>query len=76
MALGYERGDTSVRCPYYVGKDEKSIVCMGGLDKDGKTKCCFKSKKKKQEYMEKYCRDCYGACVLCIINDKALDFKR
>lgn len=76
MALGYARGDTSVLCPYYVGSEERAIICEGGLDPNGKTECRFRTKKKKQDYMARFCKNCYGACVLCIINDKALDFKR
>lgn len=76
MALGYERGDASVKCPYYVGSMEKAIVCHGGLDQEGKIECRFRTKNKKREYMERYCRSCFGACAVCRINDKANDFKR
>lgn len=76
MALGYARGDTSVKCPYYIGSADRAIICEGGLDPTAKTECRFRTKKKQQEHMEKFCRNCYGACVICIINDKALDFKR
>jgi hypothetical protein len=76
MALGYERGDTSVMCPYYVGKTEKTIICNGGLDPGGKTECKFRTKNKRREYMNRYCRSCFGACPLCRQNDSALNFER
>lgn len=77
MALGgYDRGDTSVVCPYYVGCVDRSIVCEGGLDPGGKTETRFKSKDKKREYMDKCCRSCFGACVICRMNDAAHEFQR
>ena len=76
MALGYERGDTSVQCPYYIGSIEKAIICEGGLDPNGKVESRFRTKNKKREYMERYCRSCFGACALCRMNDKALKFER
>lgn len=77
MALGgYDRGDTSVLCPYYEGSMEKVIVCDGGLDPNGKTECRFRTRNKRREYMERYCRSCFGACPICRQNDAALDFER
>lgn len=76
MALGYQRGDTSVKCPYYVGGKDKAIVCSGGIDPDGRTECRFRTMSRKKDHMERFCREAYGACPLCRQNDAALHFKR
>lgn len=76
MAKGYDRGDSSVRCPYYVGCFEQSILCEGGIDPRGKTETRFKSKERKREYMDKYCRSCFSACSMCRRNDEENGFKR
>lgn len=76
MALGYERGDTSIKCPYYVGSRDKAIICQGGLDPDGKVECRFRTMKKMREYRERYCRGVFGVCALCEMNDQAWNFER
>ncbi len=76
MALGYERGDTSVLCPYYVGSTEKTIICKGGLDPNGRVENKFKNTNRQREYRDGYCRSCFDACALCRNNDRALGFDR
>ena len=76
VAKGYDRGDASVMCPYYVGCIDRSIICEGGLDCDGKTETRFSSNEKKREYMFLYCRSCYYACSICVKNDEKYGFVR
>lgn len=76
MALGYDRQDSSVVCPYYESAVEKTIVCEGGMDPQGHTETRFKTKERRREYMEKYCRSCFGACEICKRNDSAHGFTR
>ena len=76
MAKGYDRGDSNVRCPYYVGCFEKAILCEGGIDPRGKTETRFHSKECKREYMNKYCRSCFYECSMCRRNDEENKFIR
>lgn len=73
---GYDRGDASVACPYYISSTQKEITCAGGLDPNGKVENKFRTEKKKREYKDRYCRSCYHACSLCKVNDRAQDFER
>lgn len=74
--VGYDRGDASVTCPYYVACVDRSIICEGGIDPGGKTETRFRTKEAKREHMDKCCRGCFAACAICRANDAAYGFVR
>lgn len=53
-----------VGCPFYQHDDGKRIVTCEGLVPDADTKLRFRSRRKREEHMERYCCGSYICCEL------------
>ena len=76
MSAGLNRGEASVLCPYYRSSSGKVIECDGGLDPGGVVQNRFKTRKRREKFMESRCCGKYAACALCRANDAAEGFTR